>query len=149
MKELRTSIEIDATPERVWDVLMDFESYPEWNPFITSLTGVVEPGGRIAADLEPPEGKAMTIKPTVLRVEPTRELRWLGRLGLPRIFDGEHIFELTPTDDGGTHLVHREEFRGVLVSPLLAWVGKPTRAGFVAMNEALKVRAEALVLAEV
>lgn len=143
MKELRTSIEINATPDDVWDVLTDFDSYPEWNPFITSLTGDATPGGRLSIRIEPPEGRAMTIKPTVLRSEPGREFRWLGRAGVSRIFDGQHIFELSPTPEGGTQLVHREEFRGLLVSPLLAWVGKGTEAGFIAMNEALKARVEA------
>jgi uncharacterized protein YndB with AHSA1/START domain len=34
MKELHTEIEIDASAERVWDILTDFASYPQWNPFI-------------------------------------------------------------------------------------------------------------------
>lgn len=34
MKELFTEIEIKATPESVWQLLTDFEKYPEWNPFI-------------------------------------------------------------------------------------------------------------------
>jgi len=149
MKELRTSIEIDATPEQVWDVLMDFDSYPDWNPFITSLTGETEPGASIAAQLEPPDGKAMMIRPKVLRADAAQEFRWLGRLGIPRIFDGEHIFELEPTGEGRTRFIQREEFRGVLVSPLLWMVGNSTHAGFVEMNEALKVRAEARATAEI
>lgn len=39
--------------------------------------------------------------------------------------------------------MQREEFRGALVTPLLAWVGKSTEAGFKQMNEALKTRVEA------
>ena len=39
MREFRTEIEINATPDKVWDVLMDFDSYPEWNPFMQSASG--------------------------------------------------------------------------------------------------------------
>ena len=141
MKELRASIDIQATPERVWDVLTDFASFSEWNPFITSLIGKAEPGAKLTVRIEPPDGRAMTFKPTVLRADGAREFRWLGRLGLPRVFDGEHIFELQ-AHKGGTRFVQREEFRGALVTPLLAWVGKSTEAGFKQMNEALKARAE-------
>ena len=34
-KQLRTHIDIHASPERVWQVLTDFAAYPDWNPFIT------------------------------------------------------------------------------------------------------------------
>ena len=36
-KQLHATIEIDATPQRVWQVLTDFAAYPDWNPFIVSL----------------------------------------------------------------------------------------------------------------
>ena len=39
MRELHTEIEIAAPPERVWAVLTDFGSYPEWNPFIRQISG--------------------------------------------------------------------------------------------------------------
>lgn len=32
-----TNVVIHASAEIVWDVLMDWKSFPEWNPFITSL----------------------------------------------------------------------------------------------------------------
>nr|WP_255305408.1 SRPBCC family protein [Acidithiobacillus ferrivorans] len=35
MHQIETNIEITATPERVWSILMDFPAYPQWNPFIS------------------------------------------------------------------------------------------------------------------
>jgi len=32
--DLTTSVDIDATAERVWQVLTDLPAYGEWNPFI-------------------------------------------------------------------------------------------------------------------
>ena len=46
---LRAEIEIDAEPARVWAILMDFEAYPEWNPFITSIEGEQAVGGHAPA----------------------------------------------------------------------------------------------------
>ncbi|MDY9920045.1 MAG: SRPBCC family protein [Proteiniphilum sp.] len=43
-KEIRTEIIIRATSEKIWDILTDFENYPNWNPFITFIKGKVEEG---------------------------------------------------------------------------------------------------------
>ncbi|MFM2360786.1 MAG: hypothetical protein RLY16_2779, partial [Bacteroidota bacterium] len=40
-KEIKTTIEIHASPARVWEVLTNFDEYPNWNPFIKSLKGEV------------------------------------------------------------------------------------------------------------
>ncbi len=86
----------------------------------------------------------MRFKPKVLAAEPGRELRWLGRLGLPGIFDGEHSFRLEPLPGGGTRLVQAERFRGLLVG-LFGGTLEKTKAGFEQMNRALKQRTEAAV----
>jgi hypothetical protein len=84
MKELRTDIEIDATLDQVWAILTDFASYPAWNPFIQSIRGEPVVGSKLEIRIAPPDGKVMTFQPTVLNAEPNRELRWLGRVFLPR-----------------------------------------------------------------
>lgn len=45
--QLQTEVEINAGPERVWAILSDFASYPEWNPFIRFIRGVPEKGERL------------------------------------------------------------------------------------------------------
>jgi hypothetical protein len=83
-KELHSEIEIGASAERVWGILTDFASYPRWNPFIRSIGGELEVGERLEVRLEPPDSRGITMRPTVLRVEPNRLMRWLGRLLVPR-----------------------------------------------------------------
>ena len=141
MRQLRTDIEIDATPDRVWAILTDFASYPAWNPFIESIRGEPVVGSKLEVRIAPPDGKAMTFKPTVLNAEPDRELRWLGRVLLPGILDGEHMLQLEPLAGGRVRFVQAERFRGVLV-PFLGKTLDRTERGFAAMNEALKGRAE-------
>ena len=58
------------------------------------------------------------------------------------MFDGEHGFRVTPEDAGRCRFAHFESFRGLLVVPILWMVGAATRAGFLAMNQALKAKAE-------
>jgi hypothetical protein len=141
MRQLRTDIEIDAAPEQVWAILTDFASYPAWNPFIQFIRGEPLAGSKLELRIAPPDGKAITFKPTVLNAEPNRELRWLGRVLLPWIFDGEHMLQIEPLADGGVRFAQAERFRGVLV-PFLGKTLEKTERGFTAMNEALKRRAE-------
>ena len=41
-----TTIEIDADPQAVWDVLIDFAAYGEWNPFMDSIAGTTQLGNK-------------------------------------------------------------------------------------------------------
>lgn len=138
--EISRSLDIAATPDQVWDVLADLPAYGGWNPFIREASGTLETGQRLAVTISPAAGKAMSFRPRVLVAEPGRELRWLGRVLLPGLLDGEHSFTLEPVA-GGTRLTQAERFSGALV-PL---VGRALDVGddFAAMNDALRVRAEA------
>jgi hypothetical protein len=142
MKELHSEIEIQASDERVWQILTDFASFPEWNPFIQRAEGEVRSGARLVVHLQPPGGRGMTFKPVVLQVEPGRELRWLGRLLTPGIFDGEHIFNIESLGEGRVRFTQREVFKGILVPLLAGNLDTNTRRGFEEMNQALKRRAE-------
>jgi hypothetical protein len=142
MKELRTEIDIAASPEAVWRVLTDFAAFPAWNPFIREASGEQTVGGKLRIRIVPSGGKGMVFKPTVLRYEPNRELRWRGRLGIPGLFDGEHSFLVEPVDGAGTRFVHSEVFTGLLVPLLASSLDGSTRKAFEAMNLALKERAE-------
>ena len=141
MRTIDTSIDIDAAPEQVWAVLVDFPAYPSWNPFITSIAGELEVGERLSVRLAPPGGPNLKLRPKVQVVEPARRFGWLGHLLVPRVFDGGHEFRIEPRADGGSTFVQREEFRGVLI-PLMGGTLDKTRAGFEAMNAALKARVE-------
>lgn len=141
MREISAEIDIGAPPERVWSVLTDFSSYPDWSPFIRQISGEPAVGARLRVRIEPPGGRGMTFRPRVVVSEPSRELRWLGRLGAPGLFDGEHSLRLEPLDGARTRFVHSERFRGALV-PLFGSGLIQTRHGFEAFNTALKERAE-------
>lgn len=142
MSAIDTSIDIAASPSRIWSILTDFAAYPQWNPFITRIAGVPEVGGRLVVTIQPPGRKAMMFRPVVLAATPDVELRWRGRLLMPGLFDDEHAFRLSPAG-GGCRLDHGEVFSGLLAS-LLGGTLPATRRGFIAMNEALKARAEGI-----
>ena len=93
-EELRAEVEIDAAPDEVWETLTRFESFPAWNPFIVSINGQATPGAKLRVRLEPPGGRGITLHPSITDAKPGRVIAWLGRLGIPGVFDGAHRFEL-------------------------------------------------------
>ena len=140
---LHTDVVIDASPGDVWITLADFAAFPSWNPFIRKIVGRLEAGARLDVELSPPGSRPVTIHPTVREVQPGRELRWLGHLGVPGLFDGEHCFQIEPLGDGQVRFVQSERSSGVLAPLVLPIVGGSTKRGFEAMNQALKEQVEA------
>jgi hypothetical protein len=84
----------------------------------------------------------MTFRPTVLLVTPNAELRWLGHFLIPGIFDGEHYFKIARLNTQRVRFTQGERFGGLLVGMAKANLDRGTKAGFIAMNAALKSRAE-------
>ena len=138
---ISTAVEIDAPPARVWGVLVNLPAYPEWNPFIVEASGTVAAGERLSLRMSLPGRRPMSIKPRLLVVEPERELRWKGRLVIPGLFDGEHVFVLTPLEGGRTRLDHWERFGGLLLPIAKGMVYDATVESFHALNAALAKRA--------
>ncbi len=137
-KEIKTSIIINSTPEKVWSILSDTANYPSWNPFIKSIKGDFVVGKTIVADID-----GMTFKPEVLVVKQQKEIRWIGRLFFKGIFDGEHSFHIDDNKDGSVTFRQEEKFNGILVGMFSKKLDTDTKSGFEAMNEALKALAEA------
>jgi hypothetical protein len=140
--EIRTEIEIEAAPADVFRVLTDFKRYPEWNPFIVSIAGKLEPGAYLSITTSAPEShRERTFHARLSRCEPARELRWLGHRVMKGLLDSEHFLLLEPSGNGSTRLVNGQNTTGLLLKLALHGVTLETR-GLVYMNQALKRRVE-------
>lgn len=136
-KEIKTVIQIQASPAQVWEVLTTFDTYQSWNPFITSIEGIPKKGSQLTIN-----AGGMNFKPTVLVAEKNKELRWLGKLFFKGLFDGEHIFLIEENVDGTVTFRQEEKFSGLLVGLFARKLDTNTKAGFVQMNQRLKELAE-------
>lgn len=139
--EIRTEINIHAPVSKIWEILMDFEDYPNWNPFIPSIEGEKSTQSRLDVQIKPEKGLGMKIRPRVVTLEENKKFSWLGHLGLKGIFDGHHQFELKE-EDGITTFTHKETFSGIMHKLILPFIRRSTTEGFHAMNNALKLEAE-------
>jgi len=143
MKELVTTVDVDAPAAVLWDVLTDLDSYPEWNRH-SRVTGSLAVGERLRVEPGPDAGRMPTFRPTVVELDEGREFAWLGHLFVRGLFDGEHRFVVDDLGDGRSRITQSERFSGLLAGLLLRFVGDDTASNFRAVNESARVRAESL-----
>jgi hypothetical protein len=141
MKEIYSKIEIHASAKIVWDILMDFADYPNWNPFMKKISGNPKKGSKLQVLIQPPDSRGMLFKPEILEYKPQEKLRWLGKLWIAHLFDGEHSLIIKKINDDKVLFIQKERFTGILV-PILGSFLKNSEKGFELMNSALKNEAE-------
>ncbi len=142
MKQISSSVEINASADCVWQILTDSPRLSEWNTFLVRLEGTIQPGKKLKVSLKLPGGKPMTFRPKVLTAETNQELSWLGHFGFGGFFKGQHRFTIEPLDESTVRFTQEETFSG-LFRPLLGSLLRKTGGAFEDMNRGLKARAEA------
>lgn len=143
MRMVHDRIDINASPERVWQIFTDARSFPSWNPFIRKMRGELVPGRKLHITLR--LGRhLLRFKPRVTVVKPARELRWLARQPIHRLFDVERAFEFEPHGKG-TRFVQFEIGRGLMAPIIMPLMHRKIAKGYAAFNQALKARAESTV----
>ena len=144
MTNLETEIIINASPKSVWKVLMDFEEYPNWNPFIKKISGSATVLQVLEVELQLKGKKALNIQPKVIKNINEKVFSWRGHLFIEGLFDGEHYFQIEKYGENQSKFIHGENFSGLMSVPILKIIGKNTLKGFISMNEALKKQTESL-----
>lgn len=139
MPDLVASIDVPAPPGTVWAVLLDTDRYPAWNTTLR-VRGEYAVGESVRATLSVPGLPRISFSPTVVELEPERELRWQSRLFG---HEAEHTFRLEPLADGGTRFVQTETFDGPLAGPVVGRLDRRLRRGFEQLNVGLRREAVA------
>jgi len=142
MKRICTTINIQALPKDVWEVLADLKEYHAWNPFITHVSGKLQIGELLEVQFKTNDSLKINLKPVVLNTEVNREIRWKGQFWVKGLLDGEHLFRIEEMEDGSVHFINCEKFTGLLVPLFMYLIKEDTENGFNAMNEQLKIIAE-------
>ena len=142
MKTIETQIKANSTPEKIWKILINFEEYESWNPFMIKVVGDAKLGSKIMVKIQTVRGKQRTYYPTITRLEINKELRWKGKSFLPGIFYGERIFIIEKSTDNKVSFIHKEIFTGLGVKLVGDKLDEDLRESFDKMNIALKTKAE-------
>ena len=142
VKEIQAEIVIDAPAERVWQILIDVEAYPKWNPFITTISGELYDGSRIKVVIDPKFSSETEVDLKVGRLWYGKEMIWIGRPLMTDLLAGRHYFKTEELPDGKVKFINMENYSGLLLYPLWLFIEPSARQGFEAMNSALKLKAE-------
>ncbi|KAJ7629989.1 hypothetical protein DFH06DRAFT_1224539 [Mycena polygramma] len=156
------SILIDAPRDKVWQVLLDFGSYKEWNAFVRNQTLVSESGIALR-DQTPIAGQLMSISP--VHLPPTMgnpgftqshtasvkitaidhenyRAAWVTAGLMPKWALFAERWQMLTVEDGKTKYESIEVFTGILAYVVKFLQGKNLDLGVKAMAEGLKSYSE-------
>jgi hypothetical protein len=135
---VQTKIERNAPAKDVRSVLLKFEDYPRWNPFIVKVDGAPTEGSKVQVTVKPVGKDPISGETTITALTDTR-LAWTGSLAIPGLFSGKHEFIIEDDGPNKTTFYQNEKMSGLII-PFFNF--EPEAQGFVLMNEALKRQAE-------
>jgi uncharacterized protein YndB with AHSA1/START domain len=142
---MKTSMDLDATPERVWEVLTDVPAYPDWTPGLTSAEGTFAVGGRVVFGYQPMHALLRSTVPVrVLEVTPGRRLRYeqrFARLGMPGLLDAE-LSSTIDIRDGRVRLWLQFWVRGLFLPLIIRSLSPEETPTFGPLPTALKAQIE-------
>jgi hypothetical protein len=138
MKSFEAGIDIAASPDAVWSILVDGAKYPDWDSGVVRVDGRIAPGETIKVVSSVSPGRTFPVK--VTSFDPDRSMTWSGGMPLG-LFKGVRTFTLTRSAGGTTQFHMREEYSGPLV-PMM-WRSMPDLGpSFEQFANGLKQRAE-------
>jgi len=142
MREISSEIEIEASPEAVWNVLVDIGNWAEWNPIIADASGDLRIGAKLAIRMKGEnnsEGPAYS--PVLTAFQKPELIRWRAKMMAEFLFRNDKILELQRTDKG-TKLMHKELFKGLLVPVFWSKMESGVPDMLDRMNQACKEKVE-------
>lgn len=141
---------INAPVEQVWDILVDFAKYPDWNPFTyrvdTDLTlgnPVNLLGKAVNLYVRMPKRGDRIQREIVRIVDRPHRLAWGMCMGTAFFLSALREQRLEKID--ATHCSYQtwDGFNGLLTPLVVGLFGEDIQNGFNAVAKALKLRAEA------
>jgi hypothetical protein len=142
MREIKTEIQIAASPAKVWTILTDFDHWKDWNPIVKQVSGAAAVGSQLRVTMCGKEGSAgHTYMPVITDLEGPKSFRWRAKMMAGFLFTNDKVFELKEVK-GGTQLVHKELFGGLMVPLFWSKMTPAVPNMLESMNKALKKKAE-------
>ena len=139
MKDFSISVQIDASPERVWAVMSDIERWHEWTPTIRSVRRTNAGPFRIGARARIHQPKLPAADWIVTALQEGRGFDWESRAPGVRVL-ARHTVEASVS---GTRVTLSIQYSGLLGSILGRLTAGINRRYIALEADGLKRRAEA------
>jgi carbon monoxide dehydrogenase subunit G len=139
MKDFSVTVQIEASPDRVWAVMSDVERWHEWTPTITSIRRTNAGPFRIGARVRIHQPKLPPADWMVTALHEGRGFDWESRAPGVRVL-ARHIVE--PTDTG-SRVTLAVQYSGLLGNVLGRLTASLNRRYIALEADGLKRRAEA------
>jgi uncharacterized protein YndB with AHSA1/START domain len=111
MEFYEASTTIAASPEAIWNVLVDGAAWPTWDSGVNAVLGTIAPDNKITIKAAVGGDRAFPVK--VVTFDAPTTLVFSGGMPLG-LFRGVRTYSLTP--EGATTLFHmREEYTGAML----------------------------------
>jgi hypothetical protein len=137
--DIQTTIDIEASRTKIWEVLLDLSRYDDWNPMLRNVHTGLQTGDAVSFEVLREGNKPLKLKAKIITRDEETELSWRG--GSAALISGHHYFRIEPLGKERCRFHHGEYFKGILV-PLLKSTLRDAPDLYRAMNEALKSRVE-------
>jgi hypothetical protein len=134
-------LEIAAPAARVWQVITDLDRYGEWNPFVVACRSSLVVGEPIDMRVRVLPFFAQPQREEIFEHEPGRRLCY-GVAGGAAL-SSRRCHEVTALGPDRARYVSRFALSGRLMPVVRGLLGGRLRAGFTAMSEGIRRRAEA------
>jgi len=142
---------INASPERCWEVLLDFSSYPRWNPFHRKVEGELKVGKPIKMAVYwgnkgpnvplAPLSQCQNVEEQFHCIDHQRHILMYG-LDF-KVIISERIQAMLPFGDGQTRYISHDLIGGILAGITQCCYMKSMNDGFKTQMEAFKNYVEA------
>lgn len=143
MQTVKTEIDIEAPPEKVWGIITDIGKWQEWSPTINGSEGEAAVGTTLTITMMGKESDKDGPKynPKIIRMDKPTYFHWQAHMMAGFIFTNDKIIELEATLIG-TKVTHTETFKGLMAALMRGQIDKGVPPMLNMMNEALKNTAE-------
>ena len=132
---------VQATSERIWEVIADLQGWDAWNPVETSVSGTIAFGGTLSLTEAVPGLPERQVLGRIGDWQPNGQLLWTERRGF--LFQATRFYRIEQLEPGSCIVANGFIFSGFRGEGFHDKHRRTLRATCESVGEALRLKAEA------